>query len=306
MALSPVIDTYLKQIPAVSTSDILSIEELRKAFDERQRKINAEYPFYDLKIQDEIALTSYGPTPIRVYRPPVDEPRAALIFFHGGGFVFGNLETLEVYCRDLANSFQCVVISVDYPLAPENPFPAAPESCYAAACWIYDNLGKWNGIPQKCFVGGSSAGATLATVVTLMIKERGGPKLSGQILLCPMTDTDFETASYCENAEGYNLTRDKCIWFYSKYIPEGMYTHSLVAPLRARDLRNVPRALIVTAEYDPLKDEGRAYARKLKNAGIDCWDICYPGMIHGFYTLPLDLAENKDLMTNMSKFMHSH
>jgi acetyl esterase len=305
MGLNPLIKKYLDQMPAVPASDSHNIQEMRRAFDERQKKICSTLPPGDLMIHDEMADTSYGPTAIRIYRPPGPDAYPTLIFFHGGGFVYGNLDTLEVLCREIAQAARSIIISVDYPLAPEYPFPEAPEACYAAVKWIYDRLGKWNADPVNCFIGGSSAGATLATVVALMIKDRGGPLLSGQILLCPMTDTDFETPSYRENGIGYNLTKEMCAWFCSKYIPDpSLCTHPLISPLRALNVQGLPPALIVTAEYDPLRDEGRAYARKLMAADVDCQEICYAGMVHGFYSLPLDLPAKKDVLKRMREFIN--
>lgn len=307
MALSPSIQEYLKSIPSISTSEDQTIDELRIFYEKRQKLINAQLPSHYLLIQDEIAPTAYGPTLVRIYRPPSNVPYPVLIFFHGGGFVFGNLDTLEGYCRDIAHHSQCIVISVDYPLAPEFPYPEATESCYAATQWICEHTEKWNGDKNKCFIGGSSAGATLALVVTMLIKERGGPKLRGQILLCPMTDTNFETASYNEFARGYSLTREMCKWFYSKYIPDpSLYTHPSIAPLRATDVKDLPPVLMVTAENDPLRDEGRAFARKLEQDGVKCEDICYSEMIHGFYILPLQLKQITNLHDAMKTFIRKY
>jgi acetyl esterase len=251
-------------------------------------------------------VTTQGPIPIRIYLPQVKDNCPIFVFFHGGGFVFGDLDTLECHCREIAYYSNCIVISVDYPLAPEQPFPNAPEAAYAATNWIYDHLSEWKGDENSLFIGGSSSGATLAAVVSIMIRDRGGPKLSGQVLLCPMTDADFNTPSYHENAVGYNLTREHCMWFLSKYSPDlKQRNNPLFAPLRSPNFKDLPSALIVTAEFDPLRDEGRSFAKKLQESGVACHDLCYQGMIHGFSTLPLELPEKFDVLNKINTFFNS-
>lgn len=258
-----------------------------------------------MTIQNEVAETSRGPIPIRVYHPQVETLYPTLVFFHGGGFVFGDLDTLECHCREIAYNANCILISVDYPLAPEHPFPNAPEAAYAATNWIYNHLREWNGDEKRFFIGGSSSGATLAAVVSIMIRDRGDLKLGGQILLCPMTDSDFNTPSYHENGVGYNLTREHCMWFLSKYSSDlSERNNPLFAPLRATNFKDLPPALIVTAEFDPLRDEGRSFAKKLEESGVTCHDLCYPGMIHGFSTLPIELPEKFDVLNRINKFIN--
>ncbi len=305
--LSPIIENFLKQSPPIPCFESLSIQELRNRFDERQKCFNENLPTCDLLIEDEQINDFERVIPIRIYRSQTEGLSPILIFFHGGGFVFGNLDTLECYCREIASFTKCTVISVDYPLAPEHPFPTAPEAMYAAINWIYRHLNEWQGDPKNFFIGGSSSGATLSAVVSIMARDREGPKIRGQILLCPMTDVDFNTPSYHENAVGYNLTREHCILFLSKYCPDvALRDNPFVAPLRALDFNNLPPTLIVTAEFDPLRDEGRAYAKKLQGAGVKCYDLYYKGMIHGFPTLPLELPEKKDVLNKIKKFIEEN
>lgn len=300
--LSPLIETYLKQSQPLVISDNLSIQDLRNQFNERQRNFNCSAPTYNLAIREETAATPQGEIPLRIYRPKTSDVLSALVFFHGGGFVFGNLDTLESYCREISHFANCIVISVDYPLAPEHPFPAALDAAYAALKWIEKRLETWHG--EQIFIGGSSSGATLAAVTAMMIRDQGGPKICGQILLCPLTDANFDTESYRQCGLGYNLTREHCRWFLSKYAPDSTYLKNpRLVPLQESNFKDLPPALIVTAEFDPLRDDGLGFAQKLKAAGVPCKDLCYKGMIHGFSTLPLDLPEKKDVLNQIHQFV---
>src|SRR5213078_1916119 len=178
----------------------------------------------------------------------------------------------------------CLVVSVDYRLAPEHRFPAAPEDCYAATRWLAEHAGSLGGDKGRIAVGGDSAGGNLAAVVALMARDRGGPKLAFQLLVYPATDTDFETRSYRENSEGYFLTRADMVWFWNHYAPRDEDRRNpYAAPLRAASLRGLPPALVITAEFDPLRDEGEAYGARLRDAGNQVLVKRYPGMIHGFF-----------------------
>jgi acetyl esterase len=171
--------------------------------------------------------------------------------------------------------------------------------------WLANNLRNWKVDPDRLYIGGASAGATLATVVTQMIRDRGGPKIQGQILLCPMTDMHLQTSSARENATGTNLTSEQLKWFISQYCPDtSQYNNPLVSPLRAKSLANLPPALIVTAECDPLKDDGELYAKKLKEDHVSCDVFCYPGMIHCFSIFPLDFPEKRDVVNKIKDFVY--
>jgi len=237
-----------------------------------------------------------GPVPVRIYTPEGEEPRPAVVFFHGGGWVIGNLDTHDGTARKLANAAGAVVVSVDYRLAPEHPYPAAAEDCYAATRWVAEHGAAELGVaPGRLAVAGDSAGGNLAAVVSLMARDRGGPALAFQLLVYPVTDPDFERASYRENAEGYLLTRDVMEWFWDQYVPEAERRHDpYAAPLRAPDLSGLPPALVVTAEYDPLRDEGEAYARRLEEAGVRVRCRRYPGMIHGFLSFADVVDQGKE------------
>ena len=209
-----------------------------------------------------------GPLGVRIYAPDAAAPLPVLVYFHGGGWVLGNLDTSDAQCRSLTNAIGCVTVSVDYRLAPEARFPAAVEDCYAATRWVADNASELGCDSKRVAVGGTSAGANLAAVVPLMARDRGHPSLAYQVLVYPITDGSMDTSSYRENAEGYFLTAGAMAWFWKHYINDDRdRSHPYAAPLNAADLSGLPPALVITAEYDPLRDEGEAYARENARGG---------------------------------------
>ena len=227
-----------------------------------------------------------GPIPTRLSRPAGDGPLPLLVYFHGGGWVLGGLASHDNVCRSLANGAGCAVLAIDYHLAPEYRFPAAVDDCYAATVWAAANAAALGCDPKRIAVGGDSAGGNLAAVISQLARDRGGPALRFQLLVYPATDAAYDTASYHENATGYFLELDGMRWFYDHYL-EGAVDRSdpRVSPLRARDLRGLPPALVITAEFDPLRDEGEAYAGRLREAGVPVTLHRYDGMIHGFFAM---------------------
>ncbi len=224
--------------------------------------------------------------PVRIYTPEGTTPLPVLVYFHGGGWVLGDLETHDATCRALANAAGCMVIAVGYRLAPEHKFPTAAEDCYAATKWTVLNAAALGGDPTRIAVGGDSAGGNLAAVVAQMASDRGAPSLVFQLLVYPVTNYAFDTESYRANAEGYLLTKDAMVWFWNHYLQnESDGQNPYASPLRGQHLRNLPPALVITAEYDPLRDEGAAYAAKLREAGVPVTHTDYPGMIHGFFSM---------------------
>ncbi len=224
-----------------------------------------------------------GEIPIRLYYPQGNSPYPVVVYFHGGGWVIGNLDTHHALCHALSKTSGCLVVAVDYRLAPENPYPAAIEDAYAATCWVADNAKAIRAAESRIAVLGDSAGGTLATVAAMMARDRGKPDIALQVLIYPITDYNFNTASYLNNGEGYMLTRDLMKWFWNLYLAdEKVADQPYVSPLRATDLSGLPEALILTAEFDPLCDEGEAYAQRLQEAGIRVKLTRYNGMIHGF------------------------
>jgi len=237
-------------------------------------------------VRDLTADGPLGPIPIRVYRPAgmTDSRRLpALVFFHGGGWVIGDLETHDVACRQITAEAGVSVIAVDYRLAPEHKFPAAVDDAWAATRWIAAHAAELGIDADRLAVGGDSAGGNLAAVVALLARDAGAPRIRLQILTYPVTDLASESRSYEELADGYMLTRDGMRWFRAHYLgKEEDAADWRVSPLRAPSLAGLPPALVITAGYDPLRDEGEAYARRLREAGVTVDAVCFGGMIHGF------------------------
>ena len=229
-----------------------------------------------------------GDLPVRVYTPDdAGQPPDVIVYFHGGGWVIGDLDTHDRTTRRLAKTLGAVVVSVDYRLAPEAPWPAAAEDAYAAATWAREHYG-----PRRLVVAGDSAGGNLAAVVSLMARDRGGPPIDHQLLVYPVTDHGFDTLSYTENAEGYFLTRTHMEWYWGHYLgDEGDGSHPYASPLQAEDLSGLPPATVLTAELDPLRDEGEAYAAALAEAGVPTEARRADGMFHGFFGLDEFLPE---------------
>ncbi len=229
-----------------------------------------------------------GALAYRSYTPvdPAGEPLPALVYFHGGGFVIGDLDTHDGLCRLLANASGCRVISVEYRLAPEHKFPAAVEDADAAASWVAEHSRELGIDPDRIAIGGDSAGASLAAVVCQLAKQRGGPRLALQLLLYPATESGVDTPSRVAFAEGYLLEKKSIEWFFQQYVEPGTDPiDPRLSPLLAPDLAGLPPAHIHTAEFDPLVDEGKAYADKLAAAGVKVDYVCHPGMIHHFFCL---------------------
>jgi acetyl esterase len=227
---------------------------------------------------------SRGTIPVRVYSPKGKGPFPLLVFFHGGGWVLGSLDSHDRLCRSLTNAAGCVTVAVQYRLAPEHKFPAGLEDCYAATQWVAAHAASINGDATRIAVGGDSAGGNLATVVALMARDRGGPRLVYQLLIYPVTDYYLpSTRSYVENADGYFLTRDFMIWSWNHYLQsEADAKHPYVSPLQAPDLSGLPPALVQTVEFDPLRDEGEQYVARLREAGVPVAHTRYHQTSHSF------------------------
>lgn len=220
--------------------------------------------------------------PARIYAPKGRGPLPILVYFHGGAFATGSIEAEDAVCRRLAKGIGCSVVSVEYRLAPEHKFPAGAEDCYAATKWVADHARDLGADPSRVAVGGSSAGGNLAAVVALMSRDRGGPSLVYQLLLYPVTDFAFDTGSYREYGKGYMLTTETMIWSRGLYLRnEADRSHPYASPLRANDFSGLPPGLVITAEYDPLRDEGEAYALRMRKSGVPVCSKRFDGILHG-------------------------
>ena len=226
-----------------------------------------------------------GDLALRCYRPEGTGPFGVVVFFHGGAFAMGSLDSHDALCRSLTHRSGALVVSVDYRLAPEDPFPAGVEDAWAALRWVAANAATLGGDPGRLAVAGDSAGGTLAAVVALRARDEGGPDLALQALVYPGADPAGDYPSAVECAEGYLYTTPMRTWFFDQYAPpEVDRTHWWMSPLRAASHEGVAPALVVTAEYDPLRDEGEAYASALTDAGIPTRLSRYDGMCHGFFS----------------------
>ncbi|WP_135823473.1 alpha/beta hydrolase [Halorussus ruber] len=245
-----------------------------------------------------------GELPIRVYRhgpgdADADDPAPVLVYYHGGGWVLGTLDSIDGVCRRLARRGECVVVSVDYRLAPEHPFPAAVDDAFAALRWVADNAETFGGDPGRLAVGGTSAGGNLAAVTAIRARNAadsratarlGGlddaPEIAHQFLFYPITDHAFDTDSYAENGDGPLLTERDMRWFWDHYLRTELDgANPYASPLRTRDLSDLPPATVVTCGFDPLRDEGVAYAERLADAGIAVRHDHHPDQPHGFLSM---------------------
>lgn len=232
---------------------------------------------------EDVTLRSGGSDlRLRVYRPVLAEA-AAILFLHGGGWVIGNLDSQDATCRRLAVRTAMVVVSVDYRLAPEHRFPAPVDDALAALEWARAHAQELKIDPSAIAIAGTSAGANIAAGCTIAARSRGIPGPRYQILAYPIVDCDFDTGSYRANRVGFGITRDHLIWFWDQYAPDRRQrTDPRAAPLRAPDLSELPPAVVVTAEFDPLRDEGENYAARLRHAGVAALSVRFNGMFHGF------------------------
>ena len=231
-----------------------------------------------------------GPMAVRIYRPR-DALRAALVYFHGGGWVVGSLDSADGSCRALTNRSRCVVISIGYRLAPETKFPGPVEDAYAATRWVADNAADLRIDPTRVAVGGASAGGNLAAAAALTARERGGPKIAFQLLTVPVTELSSKAGSHREFAEGYGLSAADMEWFGRHYVRTAADADDPHASVLRADLKGMPPAFVITAECDPLRDDGEAYADRLRTLGIAARYKRYPGMFHGFMSFPSVLPE---------------
>jgi acetyl esterase len=264
-------------------------EEARKAFRMLTVELRAPETVVPVAaVEDSQIPGPAGQLQARVYRPEASGPVPTILFIHGGGFVIGDIDTHDNQCRTLCREVGAVVLSVGYRLAPESPFAAAVADCVAALTWTAAHAGELGGDPDRLAIAGDSAGGNLAAVTARLARDAGGPPLAAQLLVYPGTDFREDDARYPsreQNATGYFLTREDMQWFSDHYMGTGDPNDPSLSPILAEDLAGLPPAVLVTAEYDPLRDEGEAYARALEEAGVPVIFMRYDGLIHGFFDL---------------------
>jgi len=274
----------------------------------------AAWAFADLQgPAPEIAQVEHrfvpGPTadlPVRIYRPAGAGSRPAIVYFHGSGWVILNIEICDPTMRALANDTDCVVVAVNYQKAPEHKFPVPFNDAWAATCWVAEHAEELGIDPARIAVGGDSAGGNLAAAVAIKAREEGGPALAFQLLVYPATEHDVDKPSAIQNAEGYLLQRESMRWFWAHYLDGATDEPDWRAsPLRAKSLANLPPALVVTAEFDPLRDDGRLYADRLRADGVKVTYSDYQGMVHGFYWMQGVVDRSRDLHAEIAREVKS-
>ncbi len=237
----------------------------------------------EIATEDRTIPGPAGDLPVRVYTPAGDGPKPVIVYFHGGGWVIGDLDVCDNPVRRIANRTGAVVVSVDYRLAPEHVYPAAFDDSFAATAWVAEHAAELGGDPERIATCGDSAGANLAAAVAIAARDRQGPRLAAQLLIYPVTDFNFTTGSYEQNGEGYLLTKGSMQWFWAHYLgAQELGKDAFACPARADNLVGLPPAFVATAEFDPLRDEGEAYAANLRTASVDVTAKRYDGMLHGF------------------------
>jgi|KBSSwiStaDraftv2_1062776.scaffolds.fasta_scaffold08319_7 acetyl esterase len=259
-------------------------------------------PFEEVPaVADHRVPVTGGEITVRVYKPAGMGPHPVLVFYHGGGWVIGDLYTHDGICRSIVNAAGCAVASVDYRLAPEFKYPVPVEDSYAGLLWVVANATRLGLDSARIAVGGDSAGGNLAAVMALLARDRRGPRLLLQILVYPVTNYDFGTASYRENGTGFVLTTDDMRWFWRHYLSREEQGREMTAsPIRAKSLADLPPALVITAGCDPLRDEGDAYAARLRDAGVAVTLTPYPGMFHGFLRMTRILDQSRVLLDEIA------
>lgn len=315
MPLDPAVKSLLEDL---ATSGAPPVEEgtpeaARRAMDATVLRLGPPIPLPVIDdrripvVPDHFGTGGVGTEiPVRIYRPNVSGAVAAFVFLHGGGWTMGGIHTHDSLCRTIATAARCVVISVDYRLAPEHRFPAALGDAYASTCWVRRHANELGIDAARIAIGGDSAGGNLATATCLLATERGDPVPALQILIYPATDMRFDTRSYRQYADGYMLTRNAMIWYWKLYRrTKADADIPYVSPLRAPDLSHLPPALIITAEYDPLRDEAEEYASRLQEATVPVKLMRCDGMIHGFLRLLHETRQSKTVIEQIARKLNS-
>ncbi|MFB6071599.1 MAG: alpha/beta hydrolase [Halobacterium sp.] len=296
----------------LAAMDAMDAPDVHELPPEEARALREEFfanadPITDVgSVEDRTVPGPDGEIPVRVYAPDSDGPHPVVAFFHGGGFVLGDLDSHDAPCRVLASDADVVVVSVDYRRAPEHPFPAPVEDSYAVTEWLAANAGEVGGDPGRLAVAGDSAGGNLAAVVALAARDRDGPAVTHQALVYPVVDyRDRHYPSRVENAEGYFLTADSMAYFEDHYVPSWVHRpNPYLSPLAADSHADLPPATVVTCGFDPLRDEGVAYAEALESAGVSVSHHHFDDLIHGVMSMvvdPIDVPGGHEVLAAVSE-----
>lgn len=293
--LDPQIAKYLEGVNLRPPAHLLSVKELRREID----KLKTYYPLEPVNSIKDISIKGpAGKIKLRIYFPKGRKPFMPVVFFHGGGWCIGSFKSHGGICASLANMANSAVFSVDYRLAPENPFPAAVDDCYAALEYVSANAVSFGADPSRLVVMGDSAGGTLAAVMSLKARDEKGPKIASQVLVYPAADMEvMDTASYRRFGKGFDLDKEMMQKFIDCYVPNKKdLSNPYVSPGLAKSLKRLARTLIITAECDPLRDDARMFAAKLKKSGVPVKYSMYRGVIHGFLSFITFRAARKAIV----------
>ena len=305
MPLAPALQDFLDQmagvdLPALQDRPLDEARTMAVAF--AQATASPAEPV--AHVEDRDLDTTVGPLRARVYTPAGgDTPLPVIAYFHGGGWVIMGIETHDGICRRLANATGAIVVSIEYRLAPEHRYPAALDDCFAATTWLAEHAADLGGDPGRLAVAGDSAGGNLAAAVALRARTNG-PRLNAQVLAYPVCDAAQDTTSYRDNGDGYMLTANDMAWFWDCYLgPDGDPADPFASPLRAATVAGAAPALVLTAEYDPLRDEAEAYARHLDRSGVPVQLHRFDGMLHGFLGMDALVSESNQAMSRVADFL---
>jgi len=301
--LSPESKVYLEgfnEMPAMHTMEAQAVREMM-----------AQAPLVEVElaavanVEDRLISVGDAEIKVRIYTPEGSGPFPLFIYYHGGGWVIGDLEMVDPSCRMIANKTGSVVVSVDYRLSPEYKYPVPFNDSYEALKWVHENALDLNGDPSNIIVGGDSAGGNLSAAVALRSRDENGPNISAQILIYPVTNLSYDTPSYNQFQKGYGLDKELMVWFVDHYVrDEDDKKDKYAAPLVAKDLSNLPPAFVITAENDVLRDEGHAYAKRLKEAGVKVDTFLEEGLVHGYFTNMAVFQERiKGTISKIAKFL---
>jgi acetyl esterase len=305
LSLDPEARAYLEATAALGLPALweLGPEAARQSVARRAPELQGELEEVD-RIEDVDVPGPHGPIRVRLYSPASSSTLPAVAYFHGGGWVTGDLDTHSCIHRGIANRAGCLVVAVDFRSAPEHPFPAALDDCWAVVEWLGRSGGEVGADPGRIAVADDSAGGNLAAAVALRARARGGPRLVAQLLLNPVLDLDLDRPSYLAHADGFGLTRDMMRWYWDQYLRSGLDAGSPeLCPLREPDLRGLPPALVITSEFDPLFDEAVEYARRLAEAGVHVEHINEPGMIHGYLRMAGVISRARKSWDDCGRFL---